>query len=1536
MTELLTSGLIMILRADGGIAGTGLLISRDTAVTCTHVLAPAGSPVPEEAFIRFYGITAPHKVVIDAKYCRPAGAEDIAFLTLIPPVTDKTPLPLGSSSGTNGHEFDTFGFPPINADGGVRGDGHVLGKAFINKIPVLQIDSKQVTPGFSGAPVLDKLTGRVIGMVTKIAVPDEYGRLLDVAFITPSESLRAVLPALRIEDACPYRGLSSFTSDPEDVKFFWGRERLTSDLVTQLSKNPNFLAVVGPSGSGKSSVVNAGLVPAIRAGQAGFIPERVLVFSLSKVSLDGVLAAANEINSAATNGSDTRRIVFVLDELEQFFVESSKARDSVIPLLAKLVKGRPGFTLLTAFRSDFYDPVFTSPLGPCLDGGQVNVRLMSLDELKSAIATPAASVGLRFSEGLVDDIAADAAKLDNPLPLLEFTLTQLWERRNDGEFTRDAYRQMNGVAGSIAFWASDAFARLSEEERRTAQRILLRLIHYGDGNTPDTRKRAPLADLVSGSQDQVQVLSVVMKLATSRILITDRDPSTKRQTVGLIHDALITQWEQLAGWIKERRQFLEWRQRLGTRMEEWDESGIDDSGLLRGYALNDAVRWLNEHREDLSEAELRFVGASIERQSRLENEKREEERRQLKRTRRFAIIVSVVSLLALAATVFAAFNLKLRHEGQERQSISLAEGNHHLSQLAATGENHDAVAALNLAVTALYAAPVAYSRNVIFTEHARATALSAPLETIQLGGPVGQAALSPNGQIVLLQAPWGAPTLWDIRRLIKLPAPQLPQGWTREEPIFSPSGNRVAAVVHVDGNTQLWTWELATPRDARQIALRNSWSCVQNCEIAFPDEQHLVVTSDTTELGWQLDNYALSGHSEPVHIESGQFYASGLGARIKVSRIGQRDLALITPYTGFHQIPGGGRDRKTADILEAVDISTGQIVYERRVRSFIDAAWLPGKPTVILENSDTGPNNAWLLVDLATGETTTPRQGGCDRCSFGVVNSKRLLVIADDKLSSVPLDNNNREPLDSRFDFNRTTDGEFNLRGRALNHWWLTDDGNLAVALDTSGQLFSRQFSDGLESQRGVGKNMVFATFNESERSVTTVDRNGALRLWSLEPSACLWSEERVFSLEDVAGEDLANPMFVSLRSGWLGQSAAAMLVRNRDNSGTHLLLSRRNAKPSIWINLPFDIPISRTSLYANRKGEQFAVASDHGGYLIISSDGQLQARSDLGGRIEQLAFAGFNDEDLAVSLVQATDTTQKARLLRLDLSSAKIARECEGPSNKFFGGFTNDSRYALYYDDSELTLWSTETCRPETILKNFARYGSGADWGSGIAAALMTHSTVSVTSDSTVRLDLGGKATWVLRDAGGAVSTIADKRVLFPTLSGSPWSWSRLLAIDPGGDWLAAGTEVPRGRRSRFAVFDTETGLPIIDFGEFFPPILASTLESDGKGFSVLLGDGRLLTTQLGNSGGKSESFWIKEYSKLSTGLDPSSGTPREVTLAEIPALRVNVCKEITQSRDSVAQAVGARLADVHICAAAERGHSGDSRAPTGQAPGN
>src|SRR5437667_5300162 len=175
MTEILTRGLIQVLRPDGSVAGTGFLTSTDWAVTCTHVLAEAGAAIGSEVSIKLYGTPAPLKAVLDSQYWRPADAEDITFLRLTAPVADGTALPLGSSNGTNGHEFDTFGFPSINADGGVRGDGHVLGKTYINKIPVLQIDTKQVSPGFSGAPVWDKMTGRVIGMVTRIAVPDEHG-----------------------------------------------------------------------------------------------------------------------------------------------------------------------------------------------------------------------------------------------------------------------------------------------------------------------------------------------------------------------------------------------------------------------------------------------------------------------------------------------------------------------------------------------------------------------------------------------------------------------------------------------------------------------------------------------------------------------------------------------------------------------------------------------------------------------------------------------------------------------------------------------------------------------------------------------------------------------------------------------------------------------------------------------------------------------------------------------------------------------------------------------------------------------------------------------------------------------------------------------------------------------------------------------------------------------------------------------------------------------------------------------------------------
>lgn len=269
MQSNLISGIVRILRPDGKTSGTGFVVSDSLIATCAHVIPPglepkADSP-PGKVDLVFLNSNELRSAHVVAEWWRPADREDVAILKLDGPLPEGVrPLSLGSSAGTSDHPFKTFGFPAVSPEDGVWGDGHILNETRLQGMSVLQISSPQVTRGFSGAPVLDTVSRRVIGMVNAISSPDQYGKMPETAFITPTEILQMIFPELRLSDIQPYLGLAAFTEN--DAKFFFGRRREIERLIGSLKREPRFLAVMGPSGSGKSSVIQAGLIPQLRPG----------------------------------------------------------------------------------------------------------------------------------------------------------------------------------------------------------------------------------------------------------------------------------------------------------------------------------------------------------------------------------------------------------------------------------------------------------------------------------------------------------------------------------------------------------------------------------------------------------------------------------------------------------------------------------------------------------------------------------------------------------------------------------------------------------------------------------------------------------------------------------------------------------------------------------------------------------------------------------------------------------------------------------------------------------------------------------------------------------------------------------------------------------------------------------------------------------------------------------------------------------------------------------------------------------------------
>src|SRR6266498_3619498 len=618
---------LRVLKGDS-VVGAAFPVSDRLVATCAHVVKSAGTEVGGKIPLQLSNgknIDA----IVEPAFWRDPNAEDISILKLENPLENLEHVLLGSSLGTKGHTFSTFGFP--NKGQELAGGGEIIGQATINGIRVLQLRSSEVTPGISGAPIFDEKTKRVVGMVLAITPPDEFQRLGTTAFAIPSETIREICPELQISDVCPYKSLDVFNE--EDVPYFFGRERVVQKMIDSLKREPRFLAVLGPSGSGKSSVMRAGLIPALKQGKVpgsdkwGLITIRPANQPFEKLHGAGLSQLQDGIESATCawfeNHREKSRLVIIIDQFEELLVSTPEnIRQAFISELARLLESSASVTVALTLRDDFFSRFIqeASPLVRWLQANQyIMPSTMEQDELKAMMIGPAKAVGLTFEEGLVANIIDDAAEADHTkriarstvLPLLEFALTQLWERRQEGNLTHDGYNAIGGVTGGLTQWADQAYYNLTLEEREIARQILSDLVHPGNEaqGIPDTRRERVLTDLAHHNETLSQ--RVIERLISFRLLSTWRDEETDMEKIEIIHDALLREWGLLQDWIAENRTFLAWRDGLETQIIKWDKSNQNEGALLHGSPLREAEDWLDTHKNGINVTGQEFIRAGI-------------------------------------------------------------------------------------------------------------------------------------------------------------------------------------------------------------------------------------------------------------------------------------------------------------------------------------------------------------------------------------------------------------------------------------------------------------------------------------------------------------------------------------------------------------------------------------------------------------------------------------------------------------------------------------------------------------------------------------------------------------------------------------------------------------------------------------------------------------------------------------------------------------------------------------------------------------
>jgi WD40 repeat protein/DNA-binding CsgD family transcriptional regulator len=665
-----------------------------------------------------------------------------------------------------------------------RSDGEIAEQLFISKktasVHVASIKGKLG----ASSRIEIALFAAQLGLVAEAVAPSGTGR-------DARRGARSV---------CPFKGLASF--DFADAGYFFGRERVVAELVARLAGS-TFLGVVGPSGSGKSSVVRAGLVPALANGvlpgsehwpvailRPGSVPTDALRHALT-------LAMGRRGGGGVDEGSVAgqldvisggRRLLVVVDQFEEVFTlcRDDDERTAFMSALVELARDPMSRAIvMLAVRADFYGRCAEHRnLAELLGLNHLLIGPMTADDLVRAVELPARAAGLRVEPDLTSVLVADVLDEPGGLPLLSATLLELWQRREGRTIRREGYERIGGISAAVSRLAETAFGRLTADQQGIARAIFLRLAEVREDGTV-VRRTARLAELdADHDRDTARCLAVL----TDHRLVT-----TSQGRIEVAHEVLLREWPRLRGWLEEDAEGRRVREHLVRAAADWETAHRDAAKLYRGARLASAQEWAARHEIELNAVERAFLAASRGATER-------DIERQRRTNRRLRVLLAGSGLLlvvAIAAGSFAAAQLRTAQaRALYASAIAVVEEDPELSMLltlqgaALEAPNADTVTNLHRAVQA--------SRGLLQVQET-----SSSVRPTNLG-----VALSPDGRTLFVSHDSGSIEAWDVetrRRVQVLGTARLDEGPQELDVALSPNGRRVATVDQ-QGTIHIWAW----------------------------------------------------------------------------------------------------------------------------------------------------------------------------------------------------------------------------------------------------------------------------------------------------------------------------------------------------------------------------------------------------------------------------------------------------------------------------------------------------------------------------------------------------------------------------------------------------------------------------------------------------------------------------------------------------------------------------------------------------------